>query len=151
MLIQQINRDDGESVKLVVQNVAGQSITTGLGVSYIGAAASIDGVGVSLMLAATAEGFCGVADSDIPTDGFGLVTVWGLAQSVQFSHVGTSITVTKGDILIPGATGVAGGFFSSIVDQTVSTLLYRYVIAATTPVSISTKVQAFCKGIVRAL
>ena len=149
MQIQQLNRSDGESVKIVVQNVAGQSLTTGLGVSYIGAAASIDGVGVSLAILGTSEGFCGVADSDIPTDGFGLATVWGLAQSVHISHVGTSLTVTKGDILKPGA--VAGTFFSSLTDQAASTLMYRYIIAATTPVAVSTKAQSYVKGIVRAL
>lgn len=150
MLIQQINRDNPETVKLVIKNVDGSgSITTGLGVSLVQAGASIDGNSAVKYAAANLEGFAGVADQDIPINGFGVVTAWGLANSVQISHVGTSITVTRGDILKPGA--VAGTFFSSITDQALSTLLYRYVIAATTPVAVSTKAQSFAKGIVRAL
>lgn len=150
MQVQQLNRTDPETVKIIVKNVdGGGSITTGLGVCLVPTGASIDGVSAVLSTAALQEGFCGVADQDIPINGYGLVTAWGLANSVLISHVGTSITVTAGDILKPGA--VAGTFFSSITDHAVSTLLYRFVIAATTPVAISTLAQSYCKGIVRAL
>ena len=150
MQVQQLNRTDPEIVKIIVKNVdGGGSITTGLGVCLVQAGASIDGVSAVLATAAAQEGFCGVASEDIPINGYGLVTSWGLANSVLISHVGSSITVTAGDILKPGA--VAGTFFSSLTDQALSTLLYRYVIAATTPVAVSTLAQAYCKGIVRAL
>ena len=148
MLIKQISRDGGETVQIVVKNLAGAAISTGMGASYIGAAASIDGVGVSKLVAAGMKGFCGVAAHDIATGDFGRLTCFGLAASVQLSHVGSSITITKGDILKPGA--VAGTFFSSITDEALSTLAYRYVIAVTTPVAVSTLAQSYCKGIVMA-
>jgi hypothetical protein len=150
MLIQQLNRTDPEVVKIVVKNVDGAgSITTGNGVCLVQAGASIDGVSAVNSTAAAWEGFCGVADQDIAINGFGLVVAWGIANSVYVSHVGTSITITAGDFLKPG--GLNGSFFSSITDQAVSTLFYRYVIAATTPAAVSTLAQSFCKGIVRAI
>ncbi len=150
MLIQQINRTDPEVVKIMVKNVdGGGSITTGNGVCLVQAGASIDGISAINSTAATYEGFCGVAAQDIAINGYGLAVAWGIAQSVLISHVGSSITVTAGDILKPGA--VAGTFFSSLTDQAVSTLFYRYVIAATTPVAVSTLAQSYCKGLVKAL
>lgn len=150
MLIQQINQADPERVLIVVKNVdGGGSMTTGLGVSLAQAGASIDGISAVLMAAANLEGFVGVARQDIAINAYGLVTAWGMADSVLLSHVGSSITVTAGDILKPGA--VSGTFFSSVTDQAVSTLFYRFVLAATTPVAVSTQAQSYCKGIVRAL
>lgn len=150
MQTQQLNQADPERILMIVKNVDGTgSITTGMGVCLVQAGASIDGVSAVQQTAAALEGFCGVAKQDIAINAFGLVTAWGLADSVLLSHVGTSITITAGDILKPGA--VAGTFFSSVTDQAVSTLFYRYVYAATTPVAVSTLAQSYCKGIVRAL
>lgn len=150
MQTQLLNRGDAERVLLVVKNTDGSgSITTGMGVCLVQAGASIDGVSAIRSTAATLEGFCGVAKQDIAINDFGTVTAWGFADSVLLSHVGTSITITRGDILKPGA--VAGTFFSSITDEAISTLLYRYVIAATTPVAVSTAAQSYCSGIVKGL
>lgn len=149
MLIQQLNRNDAERIQITVKNVdGGGSITTGLGVNLVGAGASIDGISSIRSTAATIQGFVGVAVQDIPINGFGLVTMWGQVNSVQISHVGSSITITRGDLLIPGA--VAGTFFSSVTAQALSTVLYRYIIAATTPDAVSTQNVAFVQGIVRA-
>lgn len=150
MQIMQLNRTDSETVKVLFKNVDGSgSITTGLGVSWVAAGASIDAISVTKYAATGVSTFIGVSESDVAINGFGFAVCWGLANSVLISHVGSSITVTRGDTLIPGA--VAGTFFSSIVPQTVSTLFYRYVIAATTPVAVSTQAQSYCKGLVRAL
>lgn len=149
MQIQRINRNDPESIKIMVKNVdGGGSITTGMGVCLVAAGASNDGVSAVKSTAALWEGFIGVAAEDIPINGYGRVTCFGTANSVLFSHVGSSITVTGGDILIPGA--VAGTFFSTVTDQAVSTLFYRYVLAASSP-TISTQAQAYGRGIVRAM
>jgi len=149
MLIQQIIREP-EVVQIIVKNVDGSgSITTGLGVALVASGASIDGVSAVKSAAATIKAFAGVAAEDIPINGYGRVTVWGLAPVVQLSNVGTSITITRGDTLKPGA--VAGTFFSSVTDAAMSTLLNKYIIAASTPVAISTGSQAVCQGIVRAL
>jgi len=150
MQISALNRDNGEVVKVTFKNVdGGGSVTTGLGISYVEAGASIDGISATKYAAANLAGFAGVSQSDVAINDYGLAVVWGLANSVAISHVGSSITITAGDVLKPGA--VAGTFFSSLTPQAMSTLLYRYVIAATTPVAVSTEAQAFCQGLVRAL
>ena len=151
MLIQQLNRTDPERIQIMVKNVDGSgSITTGYGVAFPVAAGSIDGISVVKATAALQKGFCGVVTQDIAINGFGLATVWGFVNSVQISNVGTSITITGGDTLIPGA--IAGQFFSVVTAQAFSTLLYKYVYAATTvPVDLSNLNQSFVSGIVRAL
>lgn len=151
MLIQQLNRTDPERVQLMVKNVdGGGSITTGLGVSFPITGASIDGISAVKTTGALARGFVGVAIQDIAINGFGLVTSWGMVNSVQISNVGTSITITAGDQL--KVSGIAGQFFSSILAEATSTQYYKYVYAATTvPVDISNLNQSFISGIVRAL
>jgi len=151
MIIQMLNRTDPERVQIQVKNVDGSgSITTGFGAMLVTAGASIDGISAVKSTAARVKGFVGVAVQDIAINGFGLVTAWGFVNSVQLSNVGTSITVTAGDTLIPGA--VAGTFFSSVTAQAMSTLLYKYVVGATTvPVDISNLNQSFVQGVVRAL
>lgn len=150
MQIQQLNQSDPEKVKISFKNVDGSgSITTGLGISWVEAGASIDAISVTKYAAANLAGFVGVSEKDVPINGFGLAIAWGKADSVLISHVGTSITVTAGDVLKPGA--VAGTFFSSITPQAMSSLLYRYVIAGSTPAAVSTEAQAYATGLVRAL
>lgn len=150
MQIQMLNRTDGERVKVTFRNVdGGGSITTGMGVSWQDIGASMDGVSAVKYAAALIPGFIGVSEKDVAINDYGLATAWGIADSVHISNVGSSITVTRGDILKPGA--VAGTFFSSITPQAISTLLYRWVQAATTPVAVSTLAQSYCKGLVRAL
>lgn len=147
MQIQQLNKGlEPDRVMIVVKNVDGSgSITTGLGVAFPGSGASIDGIGVVKHTAALTKGFAGIAAGDIPINGVGLATVWGYAASVQISNVGTSITITAGDILRPGA--VAGTFFSGQANgETLSTLLYRYVYAAN---SNTISAQAWVPGIVK--
>ena len=148
MQIQLANRTDAEKVFLAVKNVdGGGSITTGAGVCLVQAGASIDGISAVNSTAATYKGFCGVATADIAINDFGRVQAWGLAASVLISHVGSSITITAGDTLKPGA--VAGTFFSSLTDQAISTLLYRYVYAANTTTALSA--QVWVQGVVKAL
>ena len=150
MQIQQLNRSDSERVKVTFKNVdGGGSITTGMGVSWPEAGASMDAVSVVKYAAGNVFGFVGVAERDTPINSFGLAVAWGLADSVHISNVGSSITVTAGDVLKPGA--VAGTFFSSVTPQAMSTLLYRFVQAASTPVAVSTLAQSYAKGLVRAL
>lgn len=151
MLIQQLNRTDPEKVQIMIKNVdGGGSITTGLGVCIPASGASIDGISVVRATAALQRGFVGVATQDIAINGFGLATTWGYVNSVQISNVGTSITVTAGNVLIPSA--IAGQFFSVVTDAAMSTLMYRFVTAATTvPVDISNLNQSFVAGFVRAL
>lgn len=151
MLIQQLNRTDAEKVQIVVKNVdGGGSITTGMGAALVQTGASIDGISAVRSTAALWKGFVGVAQQDIAINGFGLVTAWGFANSVAISNVGSSITVTAGDYLRPGAA--AGTFFSGqAAGETLSTLLYRSVVSATTAVAISAVTDGGVSGFVRGL
>lgn len=148
MLIQQLNRTDPERIQIIVLNTdGGGSLTTGLGVCQNEAANSIDGVSSVKFTGARQKGFVGVAAQDIAINSYGRVTAWGYAASVQVSGVGTSITVTAGDILKAGA--VAGTFFSSVLNEAVSTLFYKYVyVASTFTVSAN---PVWVAGIVRAI
>lgn len=146
MNIQTLDRNDGNHIDVVVQNVDGSgSITTGMGVAMVLAGASINGYAVTKATAALQVGFAGIASRDIPINGFGTATVWGLAASVLLSNVGTSITITRGDALKPGAA--AGTYFSAqATGETLSTLLYRWVTSAD---SIAISAQAWVRGFVR--
>lgn len=137
---------NAERISVVVKNVdGGGSITTGLGVNLVMAGASIDGISAVKSVAAGWRGFIGIAIQDIPINGFGLATCGGYVASALISNVGTSITITRGDALIPGA--VAGTFFSSITDQAMSTLYYRFVVAADTQ---TISGPAYAQGVVKA-
>ena len=151
MLIRQLNRQDAETVQIIVKNVdGGGSITTGLGAALVQTGASIDGVSAVRSTAALWKGFVGIANQDIAINGYGLVTAWGFVNSVAISNVGTSITVTAGDYLKPGAA--AGTFFSGqAANETLSTLLYRSVVAATTAVALSAVTDGGVSGFVRGL
>lgn len=146
MDILHVNSQSQESARVAFKNVdGGGSITTGWGVALATSAASFDGVNVTKSTAALWKGFNGVSAFDVPINGFGKATVWGYAASIAISNVGTSITVTAGDVLIPGA--VAGTFFSSITDQALSTLVYRYVLSGQSQtISALAHVQGFVKG-----
>lgn len=131
MQIQQLNRTDAEKVFILVKNVDGTgSMTTGLAVCIAEAGASIDGVSATLSTAAKWKGFVGIAAQDIAINSFGLVQSYGFAASVQISGVGTSITVTAGDVLKAGA--ITGTLFSSQTNEALSTQLYRFAYVATT-------------------
>lgn len=146
MDIQQINRQDGESVRVAFKNVdGGGSITTGYGVAIVATAASFDGVSAVRRTAALQKGFFGVSTSDVAINGFGKAVIHGYCASVAISNVGSSITVTAGDILKPGA--VAGTWFSSVTDEALSTLGYKWVQAgATTTISAAAWVAGFVRG-----
>lgn len=147
MNTQVVSRTDPEVVRMVVKNVDGSgSMTVGIGVALVAAGASTDGVGATKYAAANAKSFVGVAYQNIPINGYGLVTSWGWAASCLISHEGTSITVTIGDTLKPGA--VAGTFASSLLDQAISTLAYKYVICGQTT---TLSAAAYVSGIVRAI
>lgn len=146
MDIQQINRTDAESVRVAFKNVdGGGSITTGWGIAIVTTAASFDGCNSVKSTAALIKSFWGVSQKDVPINSWGKAVVAGYAASVAISNVGTSITVTAGDVLKPGA--VAGTWFSSITDDAISTLHYRYVVnGQTQTISALAWVQGFVRG-----
>ena len=146
MDIQQLNRTDPESVRVAFKAVdGGGSITAGFGIRLVSTAASFDGVQSIQSTAADIKNFYGVVAKDVAINGFGKATVYGFAASIVISNVGTSITVTAGDTLKPGA--VAGTFFSSITDAAMTTVLNKYIVAgATNTISALAWVAGFVHG-----
>lgn len=151
MLFKQSARGD-ERAFLNIKNVEASSITTGMGIALrIGTTASFDGT--SCVRAASGNagdlpGFLGVAAQDIPSNGFGLCQIFGNVLSVQLSNVNTSITVTAGDPLVPGA--LAGAFTSAA--PTYATSGFGYVLVSNAPtVTLSQAAPQYCSGFVRAI
>lgn len=107
MLFKRLNRDGAENVYRTIYNVEGATITTGNPVSVRPAAASVDGVNAVISNAAADQlGFIGFAVKDIANNDYGLVQTNGLVNSILVSNAGTSITITAGDLVIPGPAGV---------------------------------------------
>ena len=117
-----VQRTEAEKVFTVIRNVDADSITTGMGVRYVGGVpaedVSADGIQCTKVTAALDPQFlqfAGIAESDIPADGYGLVQNFGIVDNVAISNVGTSITVgtfggVNSTLLKVGAA--AGTFFS---------------------------------------
>lgn len=161
MQIQMINKSDAEKVFVVFKNVEAVTTSTGLGVQLVASGVSCDGI-QSVKQAATtySKYFYGVSKADVAVNGFGIATVWGLADSVALSAVGTSITITSGDQLWPSS--VAGYFFSSsandvkVVNAGLSALTAAQLFPATKNYvsavdTITISAQAYVRGLVRAL
>lgn len=150
MDIIQLNRDSAESVRIAFKNVAGGgSITTGYGVALVASNASFggpqDAPSAVTSTAATIKNFLGVSRFDVPINGFGKATIWGYAASIVISNVGSSITVTGNDTLIPGAVG--GTWFSSVTDAAMTTVLNKYIVnGQTQTISALSWVQGFVRG-----
>lgn len=150
MLIQQLNRTDGEKVQIVVKNIdGGGSLTTGMGVALVIGAASGDGIGAVRATAAMGPQFAGVAAQDVAINAYGLVTAWGYAASVFISQSVGSWTITAGDHL--RIAGQAGGFTSVITPQAMSTQYYKYVIALGAVGDTISNPRPYMSGLVRAL
>lgn len=126
MLFKKLNRDGSEVVYRSVKNVQGATITTGYPVSVKPAAASLDGVSAVIADAAgDMLGFIGFATKDIANNDYGLVQVQGLVNSVLVSNAGTSITITAGDLVIPGPVGVYS-FNPAVIYSGNGAHLYNY-------------------------
>lgn len=151
MLFKQSSRGD-EKAFITVKNVEATSITLGQGVALIiGTAASFDGtqaVRPASGTAANLPGFLGVAAQDIPSNGFGLVQIFGNAASVMISNVATSITINTGDPLIPSP---ASGLFASGA-PTYAASGFGWVIASNVATNtISVAAPLYISGFVRAV
>jgi hypothetical protein len=110
MILGQLSRGDKnqEKVFISVNNIIGQTITTGLPVAYhVGA--SNDGMAAQLANSTGSyPGFLGVAVKDIAINDAGLVQIAGFVNSVLLSTFGSSVTINQGDPLVPN-----GGAFAS--------------------------------------
>lgn len=144
MLIQKVNRTGSEKVYVSVTNMEGATITTGLPVAYV-QGASMDGSGAVIANSAgDMPGFIGVAFKDIPKNGYGLVQVSGFVQSVLISNVGSSITITVGDPLVPAPVG----FFSAA--PTYANSGFKWVaLASNTPAAVSA--ASYVSGLIKVI
>jgi hypothetical protein len=138
MQIQQLNRTDAEKVFVVITNVDADTITTGMGVRYVGGAAaevvSTNGANAVKIAADTAmPQFAGIAGQDIASNGAGLVQAFGYVDSILLSAEAdktVGVTGTANSFLKVGA--VAGSFTSTQTAQALSTFAFKYVQAWTT-------------------
>lgn len=151
MLFKQAALGD-ERAFLTIKNVEASSITTGMGVSLrIGTTASFDGTSAIRSIstqAADLPGFLGVAVRDIPSNQYGLVQIFGNISSVLVSNVGTSITFTTGDPLIPSP--VAGALSSGAPTYAASG--FGYVLASNVPINtLSQAAPLYISGFVRTI
>jgi hypothetical protein len=154
MILQRINRTDAEKIFLICHNVNGATATTGRGQRFVGGTpaeiASADGAQVVFSADAAMASFAGIADQDIPDDGYGRVQAWGFVDSVELSAeanktiacvaIGTSFLKTG---------GVSGTFTSTQTAQALSTMAYKYIsVLNTTNISGG---LVYGKGFVRAI
>lgn len=140
-----------ERAFLTVKNVEASSLTTGMGVALRLTAASFDGTSAVRAISSAAgdlPGFIGIAVRDIPSNSYGLIQNFGNTASVFLSVVNTSITITSGDPLIPGA--VAGSLVSGVPTYAASG--FSWVIVSNPPTNtLSQAAPLYCSGFVRAL
>ena len=158
MLIQQVQRDQAEKIFISIKNVDADSITTGMGVRFVGgnAAAEIvstDGINcVKLLTYALQAQMAGISKGDIPSNGYGLVQAYGYCDSIAVSIITNTTIGVSGSAasqLYPGA--VAGTFISTLpVGNTVLSLdiTPRCQVTAWTTAGLS---DGYCAGFVRAL
>jgi hypothetical protein len=154
MLLQRVNRTDAEKIFLICHNVNGATATTGRGQRFVGGTpaeiASADGTQVVHSADAAMASFAGIADQDIPDDGYGRVQAWGFVDSIELSAEAnkTVAPVAIGTSFLKGGA-VAGTFTSTQTAQALSTMAYKYVSVLNT-VNISGGL-VYAKGFVRAI
>lgn len=153
MLFKHASRGD-ERVFVTVKCVEASSITTGYAAGIkIATSASFDGIQSVMMRSGTAgdlPGWLGIAVQDIPSNGFGLVQIFGNCASVLYSQMNTSITITAGDPLTPSA--LAGGLSSVLGAPTYAGSAFGWVIASNPPSnSLSQAGPLYGSGFIRCL
>ena len=134
MQIQRVNRTDAEKVYINAINVEGTSITTGMGVRYVGGVAGeqVSNTGAQVIRVAAAGAqmsqFAGIAAEDIGSLGAGRFQVWGYVNSIMFSANGSSITVGVVDNTEHFLDiGITGAFTSTKVAASLSTDCFKFV------------------------
>jgi len=153
MLFKQASRGD-ERVFVTVKNVEASSITTGYTAAIkIATTASFDGTQAVMTRSGTAgdlPGWLGIAVQDIPSNGFGLVQIFGNCLSVLISNMNTSITVTAGDPLTPCA--LAGAVSSVLGAPTYAGSGFGYIICSNPPTNtLSQAAPLYVSGFIRCI
>jgi hypothetical protein len=134
MQLQRVNRTDAEKVYITAINVEAETMTTGVGVRYVGGVAGeqVSNTGAQVIRlaaggAAMAQ-FAGIAAEDIASLAVGRFQVWGYVNSIMFSANGSSITVGVVDNTEHYLdVGLKGAFTSTKVAATCSTDMFKFV------------------------
>jgi hypothetical protein len=124
MLFKRISRASPEVVFVVAKNVSGGTLTAGYSCVW-DTGASADGVRVTQATTAALQAYAGVADSDIASNDYGLIQVYGYRSSIRIysstgsSAAGDNLTVVNAQFgLTPAAsvgTSKAFGFLCAAV------------------------------------
>lgn len=141
-----------ERAFVTFKNVEASSITTGMGVAIrIGTTASFDGTSSVRSLSTNTgdlPGFLGISVKDVASNAYGLAQIYGNTASVLLSNVGTSITVTAGDPLVPSAS--AGALTSAAPTYAASG--FGYVLVSNPPLTtLSQAAPLYASGFVRCI
>lgn len=155
MQIQGVNRTDAEKIYINYHNVDADSVTTGMGIRYVGGAAaeivSTDGNAcIKVAADAVMPNFAGIAIQDVPADGYGQAQAFGYVDSILLSaeaNKTVGVTGIANSFLKVGA--VAGSFTSTQTPQALSTFAFKTLQAFTTT-NISGGLN-YAAGFVRAL
>ena len=134
MQIQRVNRTDAEKVFINVNARSGATITTGMGVRFLGGigAEAVSTDGVQVIPAETNDVMCqfgGIAAEDIANAGYGRSQVWGYVNSIMLStETDKTIGITAlAQTFLQVSTVKPGSFTSAQTAQDLSTFLYKYV------------------------
>jgi len=149
MLIPSIpTRDTAEKVFFDGKNVSGATITTGYAVAFA-LGNSMDGISVVLATSAAAvsPGFIGIASRDIANNDYGTIQTGGFCGSVYISNMGSSVTITGGDPLIPSAVG--GALFSGAPSYASGGGMFVHAASNVPANTLSTAAPIYVSGIIR--
>lgn len=153
MQIQRVNRTDAEKVYIVIKNVSGGTITTGMGARFVGGAAaeivSTDGIQAVKSADAAMTMFAGIAVEDIADNDYGRVQAYGYTSVLLSAEANKTVGVTGITNSFLKAGGLSGSFTSTQTEVGLTTFGYKYVQCLTTT-NISGGMP-LCSGFVRAI
>lgn len=131
---QQVNRTSPDRVYTVVHNQDGDSITTGMGVRFLGAldTEEVSANGINAIKIDSDVQFsmmAGIAIQDIASDDYGTIQQWGFVDSIHLSAEADKTIGAEGGIIntYMKKGGVSGTFTSTKAPETLSTSLYKTV------------------------
>ena len=136
MLFKRISRAQPEVVYVVARNVSGGTLTAGYAAVW-DTGASADGVRVTQSTTAALQAFAGVADTDIASNDYGLLQVYGYRSSIRiYSSTGSSAagdnlsTVNAQWGLLPSASGGTAKAFGFLCAAVTASSSSQYLTTA---------------------
>ena len=147
MLFNTLNGRNAIVAYIEVKNVDGAgSLTQNLPVVLFADGNTADGIGGGHPATVANRNWVGVANTTIGINSFGLSQVWGFRNSVLVSNMGTSITITAGDVVVP-VSGTGLGVASQSVAFTAVTGKLSAILLQTVTVSASGYAKVMLRNI----